>query len=349
MKNPKQRRMTHGKRQPILSQNIPDRRVPHNRLSDLQHQANRSATTRASQAIQREVDRSPITHNGSYDAKGNLPGDGSADVADWAKDHYNEVNKGPAAVDDRPITHNAGYDAHGDLAVDRSNELAKQAYLDEPMTLMCSMVDGKIGSIYFEGGRVRTTHTSGPTKSEHDKDRLFQFNIDRRAAHIFYTRTGDKKRWEKHFKKVSPGRVFNEWLAHALKGQGVTATPAWATPILSPDDALPDDGHQDDAGLKLFEVMVKRNGRLGKHPSRGALVKMQMSLTRKDLAMLKKVGETVANSDNTYLGNQLFYNFVKASLPDLLPFIRTPDEIVAEDEEWERQHQPKKKKKWFGR
>lgn len=293
------------------------------------------------------VDKSSITDNAAaYDAKGNLPGDGSADVADWAKSHYKEMNKGPAGVDDRPITHNAGYDARGDLAVDRSNELAKQAHLSEPLTLICSMVDGKIGSIYYEGGRVRTTHTAGPTKSEHDKTRLFQFNIDRAAAHDFYEQSGDRKRWERAYRDAHPSSVFNHWLAHALKGRTVTRTPPWATPIHSPDDVLPDDGNQDNAGLKLFEVMVRTDGTLGKHPSRGAAVKMEMKLTRGDLAMLKKLGKAIADPDNPQLGNLLFYNYVKTSLPHLLPYIRTPDEIAAEDAEWERQHAPKKKKKW---
>ncbi|WP_187431564.1 hypothetical protein ROLI_034070 [Roseobacter fucihabitans] len=380
MRDRKNHRPSQGNRPPVQSRNAAGRVARNDMLTAVQQQADQCPTTGALNALQRQatgviqrdvvksdapdwakedfidgvgrdtaksnpVDRSPLTHNGSYDARGNLAGDGSAGPAAWASEHYERMNEGPAGVDDRAITHNAGYDAKGDLAIDRSNALAREAYLNEPMTLMCSMVDGKIGSIYFEGGRVRTTHTGGPTKSEHNKNRLFQFNIDRNAAHDHYTRTGDKKRWEKHFRDAHPTSIFNEWLAQALKGEGVTATPAWATPVLSADDALPDDGNQDAAGLKLFEVMVKRNGRLGKHPSRGALVKMTATLTRAELTMLKKVGETISDRDNPHIGNVMFYNFVKTSLPQLLPYIRTPEEIKAEDAEWERTHRPKRKKK----
>lgn len=311
-------------------------------LAALQAKADASATVtqlRAVQAgaqgvLQREVDtsRSPSLGQGNPNYQYPLPAtDG---VAEWAKDDYKSGKGKTGAVDRTPLlnrdftTPKTARDTRD--PADGPRLWAVQDYLigmQEIVPVMVSMVGGKIGSIYFEGGRVRTTHGHGPTTSTHNKDRLFQYNIDRDAALQEYIGDGARDRYERDNPDFHPSTLFNHWIARRLKGVNVTDVPTWAFPIESLDDALPENDQVDDAGLKLFEVMVREDGRLGKHPSRGVGVKSNLRMTKADLFKLKQAGAMFADEDNPRMANQFFYNYVAKSLPQLLPYIRHPSEI----------------------
>lgn len=239
-------------------------------------------------------------------------------------------------VDDSPITGSAGgYYATGTLPWDKSGEVTEETeaeFKDPILTLMCSTVDGKIGSIYFEGGRVRTTHKSGPTTSEHEATRTFQYNIDRKAAEAAFVSSGAKKRMVKANRKKpkserkSIGRLLNSWIAHELKGQRMAAVPDWATPLNSPDDAFDSSAEADASGLKLFEVMLNAEGDISsKHPSRGAAA--QIGIRKSDLEKLKGVGQLMKGEKDPRKANELFYEYVRKHLPHLLGAIRKPSDI----------------------
>ncbi len=253
----------------------------------------RRMTSRANGVVQREVDDSPITGSADdYYATGTLPWDKSGEVTQETRAEFND-----------PILH-----------------------------LTCSTVGGKIGSIYFEGGRVRTTHKSGPKKSEHEATRTFQYNIDRKAAEAEFISSGAKKRMLKAERKKpkadrkGPKRLLNRWIAQELKGQRMAAVPDWATPLNSPDDAFETSAEADASGLKLFEVMLNREGDISsKHPSRGAAA--QIDIKTSDLEKLKAAAALFAEEDDPMTANQFFYNYVAKNMPYLVGALREPSEI----------------------
>lgn len=325
MKESPLRRTAAANRAPARHRNTAVRTANNDPLTTVQKQANQSPATHALDALQQRADN--IAQREAV--KSGAP--------TWAQEDYvNKVGK-KGSVDTTSITQNDRVNLKTTPRTDRhgkSNDPAAgvklwavHEYLTGPVTLMCSMVDGKIGSIYFDGGRVRTTHSHGPTTSKHPKDKLFQYNIDRDAAFQEYITDGARDRYERQNPDTHPSRLLNWWIARRLKGADTTDVPTWAYPIETVEDALDETDTVDDEGLKLFEVMIRENGRLGHHPSRGAGVKSNLQMTRAELAMLKKAGEMFADPDNPKLANQLFYNYVKKSLPQLLPYIREPSEI----------------------
>jgi hypothetical protein len=134
-------------------------------------------------------------------------------------------------------------------------------------TVMASMTsDGKIGSVYFDdGSRIRTTHSVGPAKEDHDKTRSVQFNVDEAAAGVEYQQSGQT------------GMDYDTWLKQRLMGITLSNAPKWATVIERPDQA-------HDRALKgtptgsetLIEIFKSINGQYeGWHPSRGTGTKFE--------------------------------------------------------------------------
>ncbi|MCV3273727.1 hypothetical protein [Roseobacter sinensis] len=290
----------------------------------------RHVQSRATGVVQREVDTSSSPSLGRGDPNYEYPLPARDGVPKWAAEEYED------APDRLPITGSANdYYATGTLPWDKSGDVTEETkaeFNDPHLTLMCSTDNGKIGSIYFEGGRVRTTHKSGPTTSKHPADRTFQYNIDRDAAWDRFVKSGGKRRILKAERKkpkadrVSENRLFNRWIAQQLKGKKVKATPAWAKLLESPDDAFETPAEADASKLKLFEVMLKPNTKIqSKHPSRGAAT--QIVIKRSDLEKLKGVGQLMSGEKDPRTANELFYEYVRKHIPDLLKFIRHPSEI----------------------
>lgn len=292
-----------------------------------------AALQAAADPVQREVDETPITPNGSFDARGNLAQDRSVGVPDWAADHYRDVNQGPDGVDATSITAGGSYDARGNAAADHSGDLALWAvhdFLMEETTMMASMTDGKIGSVYFPGGRVRTTHAAGPEVDEHAQSRTLQFNIDPVACWQAFVAVSP---WLAQVNANNPQHVqvveqrFLDFKILTLKNAAPNQPPAWATQIKVPGDALP--ANTDTTGgtnVKLFEIMLDEHGDVDSiHPSRGAAV--QVRLTRSDLVKLRKAAEMVEDVPDPFLRNSMFHNYVVKNLPHLKDLIRSPTEV----------------------
>lgn len=292
-----------------------------------------AALQTAADPVQREVDETPITGGGSYDPQGNLAQDRSVGVPGWAADHYVDVNRGPAGVDATPITGGGSYDARGNAAADHSGDLALWAvhdFLMEETTMMASVTDGKIGSVYFPGGRVRTTHAGGPEVDQHAQARTLQFNIDPVACWQAFVAVSP---WLAQVNANNPQHVqvveqrFLQFKILALKDAAPDQPPAWATQIKVPGDALPAD--TDTTGgtnVKLFEIMMDEHGDVDSiHPSRGAAV--QVRLTRSDLFKLKAAARMVEDVPDVFMRNSLFYNYVVKNLPHLKDLIRAPNEV----------------------
>lgn len=291
--------------------------APTDRLAKLQRHADGSQPVQQLRTLQRDA------------VKSGAP--------DWAQEDYvNKVGK-KGEVDTSSITHSDRADLNPTPRKNRDGSSMDPAdgvklwavheYLMAPVTVMCSMKDGLIGSIYFDGGRVRTTHIAGPTTSEHPADQLFQYNIDRAAAFQEFHEEGARKHYAEKYPDRHPTTHLNWWIARRLRGEDRANVPTWANPIESVEDALDDTPAVDDEGLTLFEVMIYPEGATGTHTSRGVGVKSNLRITRAQLAQLKKVGKLFANETDKRMANQFFYSYVAKSLPQLLPYIRHPSDI----------------------
>jgi hypothetical protein len=223
-------------------------------------------------------------------------------------------------------------------------EWAKEEYRREaPRTLIASVADGKIGSVYFDDGRIRTTHRSGPEESG-GRAVTLQFNIDQSAARQAFNTAnpGIKGRIERELAtREAPGsdafdkavskrywREFRRWTAHTLDGTDPDALPAWAQAVEGPGTAHDRSTGAAPKNIRLFEIFKDINGRVeGWHPSRGVAARFEtnkqvVSVLRAAIQHLEQNNVTGARERN-----EAFYDFIAHRLPDFVADIRRPAEI----------------------
>ncbi|GFE48689.1 hypothetical protein So717_04420 [Roseobacter cerasinus] len=279
----------------------------------------------------------------------------------WAEDDYvNKVGK-TGSVDASPGPRMPALAPNAEPSwkkVDRTGvpEWAKQDYIREaPKTLIASVADGKIGSIYFPGGRIRTTHGSGPAKEEHGE--TLQYNIDYDAALAeFDKKTPDlypntlaalrqkyaddpeftdrdlKKAAAKHYYKNAHRYISGKlnvtnpskmpyWIRLFT---GRSKLPSWAgDAIKSPDDA---PGMATQTDRTLFEIFRGINGQVeGWHPSRGAAKKWETN--KQVISVLNAAIKHIKDIDGAPARNAAFYEFIQRRIPAFAAQIRRPDEI----------------------
>jgi hypothetical protein len=224
---------------------------------------------------------------------------------------------------------------------------AKQEYLEEaPRTLIASVSGGKIGSVYFGDGRIRTTHRSGPEHGDHSGQVTLQFNVNMAQARQAFAAAFPQARealakealaqlGEGADKRALRDRVsllyrkrFSSWLSLTLRDTPVDRLPSWAEKVDSPDTAFDLSQGDPPQGVQLFEVFTSINGRVeGWHPSRGIAAKFEtdkqvVSVLQAAIRHLETEGITGAGARNV-----AFYEFVKSRLPAFVSNIRRPDEI----------------------
>ncbi len=201
-------------------------------------------------------------------------------------------------------------------------EWAKEEYKRESKrTVIASMTsDGKIGSVYFDTGRIRTTHSHGPEKEIHGDETVLQFNVDEGLAIPDFERTfagDDADYWDS----------FDVWLKDRLKNSTVDHLPPWAKSISNPEAAYDISGSNPPENVKLFEIFKKINGNVeGWHPSRGTAVKYE---TNKQVISVLNAAIKHINSKKSVdpkERNRQFYEFVKNRLPgsEIVKSIRDP-------------------------
>ncbi|WP_392535114.1 hypothetical protein [Nostoc sp. C117] len=204
---------------------------------------------------------------------------------------------------------------------------AKEEYRAETKrTVICSMTpDGQIGSLYFDDGRIRTTHALGPQRNTHTTERI-QFNIDERYAWQEFE-SEDPEGYNSPKKHKIYLKWLQEGLDEAIKEE--LEFPKWATLLNSPDAAHDLNTGRPSESIKLFEIFIDTNGKIDKHHlSRGVATKfdtdkqvisvLNAAIDRIDGMGLKDVRER----------NTEFYKFVKARLPKFVEdYIRHPDQI----------------------
>jgi hypothetical protein len=209
------------------------------------------------------------------------------------------------------------------------DEGVKEEYRREAkQTLIASMTsDGKIGSVYFKDGRIRTTHGAGPEKEGHDGERTVQFNIDDRMAQRYYLNQGKQLKTQKDWD------AFDQWLALALNNTPINNLPDWVKLIKGPEDAH-DLGTGAPGKLTLFEIFKDINGDVeGWHPSRGTATKFETD--KQTIAVLQAAIKYIDGQGTPKIDkvtdpgerNVKFYEFVSKRLPKFVPFMRKPTEV----------------------
>lgn len=196
----------------------------------------------------------------------------------------------------------------------------------DKITLMASVKNGKIGSIYFpDGSRIRTTHSQGPARETHANVNTYQFTVDDPASATAFEaanpaykdKQGVGDYWD----------TLDRWVAEQLKGKDVTGVPAWATPIESADDALPAGSSTSDAakGKILFEVFTDAQGDVvSQHPSRGVAEKLETDT--ETVEVLNRALQAASGESDAAKRNEAFYAYVKQHAPAFAAKIRTPEE-----------------------
>ncbi|WP_298844925.1 hypothetical protein [uncultured Roseobacter sp.] len=188
--------------------------------------------------------------------------------------------------------------------------------------MIVSMEGGKIGSIYFGDGRIRTTHGRGPEDDRGKQRNIHRFNIDREAAAEDFKR--DRKA------KKTARKKLNWYIRDRLEA----GTPDWARdgevtdPASAPENA--------PGGRKLLEyydvdpVNEEDSGRRV-HPSRGAAVKITRDTS--DIASIKAAVALVDEDATASANNRTFFRKLLDDRAAMRAEIRMPEEVDAETAE----------------
>ena len=190
--------------------------------------------------------------------------------------------------------------------------------------ILCSMSpDGKIGSVYFEDSRIRTTHADGPAWEFHDEGwTRLQFNIDENIASSIFTAENPGKDPAKNFNDYTSFLVQN--LINCSEGN----TPPWAKFVSSVADAPDASQAAMDDNQKLFEIFKTAKGKsAATHLSRGGAVKLAVDSNITQV-LKDAISHVIHMQFDTYEeDNEAFYNYIKEHAPDFAEKLRKHNEI----------------------
>ncbi|MGZ2256282.1 hypothetical protein [Roseobacter sp. A03A-229] len=335
MKSPRPR--PRRPRHPTAREDTGPRRVaPDASLGALQAKAQDSTPVRQLHALQRKaagVVQREVVKSGA---------------PDWAqKDYVDKVGK-TGTVDTSPGPRMPDYGPNETPSWQKNDptgvpKWAKDEYkAHSKVTLIASVKDGKIGSIYFANGRIRTTHGDGPElERDEPTENTRRFNLDQEKAfdlfltrnrgiyELFYAQTDTSlsKEQREEVAAMMLYQQYSQWLAVYLKLAPLDQLPDWVTEVTGPDDAFDTSAANPPDNITLFEIFTKvSNGKVQSwHPSRGIAAKFETNkqVVSVLMAALKHIdGVTDINQRNT-----MFYAFIKSRLPDFAKQIRKPDEV----------------------
>ncbi len=187
-----------------------------------------------------------------------------------------------------------------------------------PVAVMISVEDGKIGSFYFDDGRIRGTHEEGPADERGKHALTERYHIDLAGARNDYDLA------------VAQGRharqSFNEWVSDELWN----GDPGWKMGEIPVPSEMPTG--PAPANSALFENFGDKEAELvGHHPSRGAAEKRMLPAA--DVKVLETAIELSAADTTASRKNRTFYAELLEKTPALAAEMRMPEEIDAETAE----------------
>ena len=223
----------------------------------------------------------------------------------------------------------------------RGLPIADDADPQKAVSVMVSMAEGKIGSVYYpDGSRIRTVHPSGPS-SEAEDGVDGQYNVDWSQVP---RSLGVKK--EDGTDQLDASKTRRKVAAELRSKPGESdpkETPSWATPVGYSAEGKPLAPRAGDQKKQPQLLEVFKNGL---HPSRGAAVAMDLKV--EELKVLQEAWDHISDgvlSEEEQQGkskeeirklkeerapalNQRFYQYIQERLPEseLLKRIRGPEE-----------------------
>lgn len=194
----------------------------------------------------------------------------------------------------------------------------------DPVPVILSMDGAMIGSVYFETGRIRATHPSGPADERGEHEYIERFNIDMALAEEAYELAVEAEEHE--------GLPLNHWISDKLWD---SADQPWVLEQIGRAEDM-EEGPAP-ANATLFENFGEFTGEednvnlAGHHPSRGAAIKEMMPTS--DVRALETAVEQAKKGTGTEK-NRAFYVSLLKNAPQLALRVRMPEEIAAEDAEY---------------
>ena len=192
---------------------------------------------------------------------------------------------------------------------------------DDGDDYIVTMVNDKIGSVYFLEGRIRTTHIDGPQDERGKQKNAKRYNISRAKSWAAFEAADNGSKTQDD----NPTFAWQDWVAEelaALDEKGAKK-PDWFVCQITDASKLSEQGEPD---VILFETYEDSEGDSYVHDSRGAAVKKRM--TTKQMDLLKEALAASGKMEDPHEKNEAFYTVVKRD-PALAKLIRTPEEAKA--------------------
>lgn len=201
--------------------------------------------------------------------------------------------------------------------------------------LVASISDNRIGSVYFDEGRMRTTHFAGPQISGSPPAGILRFNINvNQSWEHFMQARPDIMDWAAvavdpdlpaDMREVALSEYVLDsrefWMAQTLRRNA--PLPEWAQPVTTPDSVEPASDISPDDGRVLFEIYQAAPGEAVRwHTSRG--VAARISLPPQTIAALNEAFSLIDGVTDVAERNRLFYDYLGTHAPDFARMIRRP-------------------------
>lgn len=296
--------------------------------------------------MQRNAESAGEPTKNPYYAEGTVPWDKSKGVPRWAqydytKDHAQVDQSSSAALPNyHPAENEPGWKYSQGVPKWAQNEYK----LEAKRTLIASIKDGLIGSIYFDDHRIRTTHAGSPERSKDSADqKISRYNLDQNAAWNLFRKANDLNALFKLFYQTTDRRLsvearkeiaydhldntYKGWLSTYLVNTSIDALPAWVTPVRNKQEAFDVDTANPPDNITLFEVFTNvSNGKVEKwHPSRGIAAKFETD--KQVVSVLKAALIHIKDDRDRRTRNVKFYEFIEHRIPGFAAQIRHPDTI----------------------
>ncbi|HAS42208.1 MAG TPA: hypothetical protein DCS93_17155 [Microscillaceae bacterium] len=177
-----------------------------------------------------------------------------------------------------------------------------------------SMIDGKMGSVYFNDKRIRLTHGGGPEiEDDSEHEYMEQYHVPRQAYGNF-----QKQQANINKKGVSIDTYIKQqykWVKQQTNNQQLTP--------------MQEDTANENMQLVEFYRDRKTNGLTNLHPSRGVAVRQ--NLTQKEINAIVLAAKYSEGKSHSQEKNEAFYNHLNNSgdAANIIGKVRTPKEVAS--------------------
>ena len=203
----------------------------------------------------------------------------------------------------------------------------------ERVTLLVSVENGKIGSIYNATGRIRLSHEDGPKMISHADKAIIRYNINYESA-VEEFKSRSKDELKQAFKSIPwhsigaarrdrkdeiTSHMASNWISKTL--YEADTLPDWAMSLGEVKDIPEIDDIAQDSNLHLFEVFIYPDNTTRGHISRGQAVAMKFE--QKTLDVIDRAFEQIDRNQPPEVQNAVLNAYIKANAPEIANRLRT--------------------------